>query len=204
MQTVIRLVLAGSLGLAAGSASGSPIHVYTFEEAYVGADGRVRTPDAIGGADGIILNGATVADGRLSLDGIDDHVVLPSIITGQRFAVEIWLRIPPGATQIQTLLATTGATADRDGWKLFANKFNGSQGPEPSASRAEMADHSAADRCSAPTAPSASATPSSTASSFTLTETPRPRSACSTMATSWPVALSLTSPEAPWTSVWEG
>jgi exo-beta-1,3-glucanase (GH17 family) len=35
------------------------------------------------------------------------------------------LRIPPGTAQIQTLLATSGATPDTDGWKLFVNKFNG-------------------------------------------------------------------------------
>jgi len=119
-----KVVLAMGFGLVASTAFASPVHVYDFDTAYTGDDGRVMTPDAAGDADGMLFNGATVNEGMLSLDGIDDYIVLPDIVTGSRFAVELSLRIPPGATTIQTLLATGEATADTDGWKLIVNKFN--------------------------------------------------------------------------------
>lgn len=53
--------------------SSSLLHQWTFN------DGTAN--DFVGEADGILKNGATIIDGRLVLDGVDDHVRTPTIKT---------------------------------------------------------------------------------------------------------------------------
>jgi hypothetical protein len=108
----------------ATSVEASPLHIYHFDTSYVDGSGCFRTPDLAGGADAILKNGASVAGGQLVLDGINDFVILPSIVTGAAFAIEARLRIPANRSQIQSLAATGSPTADAPGWKLFINKFN--------------------------------------------------------------------------------
>jgi hypothetical protein len=64
-----------------------PVHRYSFDDDADGAS------DSASGADGALLGGASIADGRLELDGIDDYVDLPNGIISilDEISVEAWV-----------------------------------------------------------------------------------------------------------------
>jgi hypothetical protein len=65
MKTEVKITFVAFLFLAT-AAYAIPLHHYTFNDTGV--------TDSIGTANGTLLNGASVANGRLNLDGIDDYV----------------------------------------------------------------------------------------------------------------------------------
>lgn len=71
-------------------------HRYSFSE----AAGTATTVDSVGGANGEVLGSASLADGRLTLDGVDgSYVNLPNgIITalGNNGTIEMWLSYNDG------------------------------------------------------------------------------------------------------------
>ena len=74
---------------------GDLIHHYPFDK-----DAR----DVVGGADGVLMNGAMVADGVLVVDGIDDFV-------------QIGQKIVPTSTQDFTVALRSYQDMDQSGWR---------------------------------------------------------------------------------------
>ena len=115
---------------AANSADAVP-HYYPFE---TGENGI--TPDEWGDADGLLVNGAGIIncplnspdpDNELFLDGVDDYVALPSDFSfdylGNIFIIDVDVIIQFQNTDIQTIIANTEPTVNKNGFKLFVNSF---------------------------------------------------------------------------------
>ena len=90
-------------------------------------DGNTWVKDIVGGADGNVRD-ATVAGGSLRLDGAGDCMQVPGLRFPDSFAIEAVVRIDPRARNIQTIIANAGPTADTDGFKVFVNHHDTTDG----------------------------------------------------------------------------
>ena len=99
-------------------------HCYSFDDKYV-YDANWFTPDAWSDVNGKLVNDANIVDGTLWLPSVTSHdyVDLSGIEFFDEFSIEVNVNIPSDREQIQTIIANTGSTADRDGFKLFVNSF---------------------------------------------------------------------------------
>jgi hypothetical protein len=110
-MSAFRRLCAAALA-AAAAATTAPASAATLTHAYdfaaaktVGADSYVV--DLVGGADGLLLNGATVSGGLLSLDGLDDYVQFGTkiVATGGPFSVFARIEFQPNVSGITEIIS---------------------------------------------------------------------------------------------------
>ena len=100
-------------------APASLLHHWQFESNLV---------DSVGSANGTSNGASTYAAGPVrgvsALSLTDNaHVDLPAITLPEKFSLSAWVFVDSSATNIQTILANTGAGERRNGFKWYVNSF---------------------------------------------------------------------------------
>lgn len=82
--------------------------------------------DTAGSNDGTLTNfpaspwsAGLVGRGALALDGVDDHLVTPSLDVGSSFSFSTWVRVNSGSSSLQTLVGNCAGGFSTAGFKLF-------------------------------------------------------------------------------------
>ena len=122
MQFIVMNVLGISCLLIGSVSEAAEPHCYAFGEKYE-VDGKWFTPDGWGSASGELMNNTDIVGGSLQLSASLDYLDLGVIDVGEEFTIDVLVKIPSDQRNIQTIIANTGPTVNKDGFKLFLNSF---------------------------------------------------------------------------------